>query len=140
MTEYIDWEPIRIDLGFGSLKEMWETLYDKDNHKTNSLSKMAKYLGVSTRTVLLQLKRFGVERRPASTHLPSYKGHRSVAAQKLLQRKHILKDLTLDQIIERLARDTTVEELHVKRLKKRKLYLKDQIADLENELIPDILA
>jgi len=46
----------------------------------------------------------------------------------------------LDQIIERLVRDTTVEQLHVKRLKKRKLYLKDQIADLENELIPDILA
>lgn len=46
----------------------------------------------------------------------------------------------LDQIIERLARDTTVEELQVKRLKKRKLYLKDQIANLENELIPDILA
>jgi hypothetical protein len=46
----------------------------------------------------------------------------------------------LDQIIERLARDTTIEELHVKRLKKRKLYLKDQIAELENELIPDILA
>ena len=46
----------------------------------------------------------------------------------------------LDQIIERLVRDTTVEQLHVKRLKKRKLYLKDQIAELENELIPDILA
>lgn len=46
----------------------------------------------------------------------------------------------LDQIIERMTRDTTVEELHIKRLKKRKLYLKDQIADLENELIPDILA
>ncbi len=51
-----------------------------------------------------------------------------------------LEHSDLDQIIERLARDTTVEELHVKRLKKRKLYLKDQIADLENELIPDILA
>ncbi len=103
MTEYIDWEPIRIDLGFGSLKEMWETLYDKDNHKTNSLNKMAKYLGVSTRTVLLQLKRFGVARRPASTHPPSYKGYRSVAAQKLLQRKHILKDLYPDQIVERFG-------------------------------------
>jgi hypothetical protein len=103
MTEGIDWEPIRIDLGFGSLKEMWETLYDKDNHKTNSLSKMAKYLGVSTRTILIQLKRFGIARRPASTHPPSYKGHRCVAAQKLLQRKHILKDLTVDQIVERFG-------------------------------------
>lgn len=51
-----------------------------------------------------------------------------------------LEHSDLDQIIERLARDTTVEELQVKRLKKRKLYLKDQIANLENELIPDILA
>ena len=46
----------------------------------------------------------------------------------------------LDQLIDRLTRDATIEELQVKRLKKRKLYLKDQIADLENELIPDILA
>lgn len=51
-----------------------------------------------------------------------------------------LEHSDLDQIIERLTRDTTVEELQVKRLKKRKLYLKDQIANLENELIPDILA
>lgn len=51
-----------------------------------------------------------------------------------------LEHSDLDQIIERLARDATIEQLHVKRLKKRKLYLKDQIADLENELIPDILA
>lgn len=51
-----------------------------------------------------------------------------------------LEHSDLDQIIERLSRDTTVEELQVKRLKKRKLYLKDQIANLENELIPDILA
>jgi hypothetical protein len=51
-----------------------------------------------------------------------------------------LEHCDLDQIIERMTRDTTIEELHIKRLKKRKLYLKDQIADLENELIPDILA
>jgi hypothetical protein len=46
----------------------------------------------------------------------------------------------LDQLIDRLTRDATVEQLQLKRLKKRKLYLKDQIANLENELIPDILA
>jgi hypothetical protein len=51
-----------------------------------------------------------------------------------------LEHSDLDQIIDRLARDTTIEELQIKRLKKRKLYLKDQIANLENELIPDILA
>lgn len=68
-----------------------------------------------------------------------------LTAEEIEQVKNHLAELKLehsdlDQIIERLARDTTVEELHVKRLKKRKLYLKDQIADLENELIPDILA
>lgn len=46
----------------------------------------------------------------------------------------------LNQIIERLACDPTFEELHIKRLKKRKLQLKDQLARLEDELIPDILA
>lgn len=51
-----------------------------------------------------------------------------------------LEHSDLDQLIDRLTRDATIEELQVKRLKKRKLYLKDQIADLENELIPDILA
>lgn len=51
-----------------------------------------------------------------------------------------LEHSDLDQIIQRLSHDKTVEELQVKRLKKRKLYLKDQIANLENELIPDILA
>ena len=51
-----------------------------------------------------------------------------------------LEHSDLDQLIGRLTQDKTVEELQVKRLKKRKLYVKDQIADLENELIPDILA
>jgi hypothetical protein len=51
-----------------------------------------------------------------------------------------LEHSDLDQLIGRLTHDKTVEELQVKRLKKRKLYVKDQISDLENELIPDILA
>ena len=51
-----------------------------------------------------------------------------------------LEHSDLDQIIERLACDPTFEELHIKRLKKRKLQLKDQLARLEDELIPDILA
>ena len=51
-----------------------------------------------------------------------------------------LEHSDLDQLIDRLTRDATVEQLQLKRLKKRKLYLKDQISNLENELIPDILA
>ena len=43
----------------------------------------------------------------------------------------------LDAAIERLAADIQADELALKRLKKRKLQLKDQIAWIENALIPD---
>ena len=43
----------------------------------------------------------------------------------------------LDVAIERLAVDIQADELALKRLKKRKLQLKDQIAWIENALIPD---
>ena len=46
----------------------------------------------------------------------------------------------LDQAIEQLVQSGTFEELKIKRLKKRKLQLKDEISRLENVLIPDILA
>lgn len=43
----------------------------------------------------------------------------------------------LDAAIDRLQLDIEADELAVKRLKKRKLLLKDQIARLESALIPD---
>jgi hypothetical protein len=43
----------------------------------------------------------------------------------------------LDLAIERLSDDAAADELTVKRLKKRKLWLKDCIARLESALIPD---
>lgn len=43
----------------------------------------------------------------------------------------------LDTAIERLAEDPTTDSLTLRRLKKRKLALKDQIARLESMLIPD---
>jgi hypothetical protein len=46
----------------------------------------------------------------------------------------------LDDIIYRLQLDLHVDELQIKRLKRRKLMLKDQIARLESELIPDLNA
>lgn len=46
----------------------------------------------------------------------------------------------LDDVIRRLTGRPDVEELQLKRFKKRKLLLKDMITKLENELIPDILA
>jgi hypothetical protein len=46
----------------------------------------------------------------------------------------------LDSVIGRLAVDPAVDQVMLKRLKKRKLMLKDQIARLESELIPDLNA
>lgn len=46
----------------------------------------------------------------------------------------------LDEIITRLSMDLHIDELQLKRLKKRKLALKDQILKLESELIPDLNA
>jgi hypothetical protein len=46
----------------------------------------------------------------------------------------------LDQIIARLALDMHVDEVQMRRLKKRKLLLKDQIARLESQSIPDLNA
>jgi hypothetical protein len=43
----------------------------------------------------------------------------------------------LDQAIALLISNPEADEIAVKRMKKRKLLLKDQIAVLENKLIPD---
>ena len=44
----------------------------------------------------------------------------------------------LDNAIARLAADSGCDELQLKRMKKRKLQLKDTIAKLESKLIPDL--
>ena len=46
----------------------------------------------------------------------------------------------LDDIIDRLSENPVQDQLQLRRLKKRKLYLKDQIARLRDRLIPDIIA
>lgn len=46
----------------------------------------------------------------------------------------------LDQVIARLALDMHTDEVQMRRLKKRKLLLKDQIAKLESQAIPDLNA
>jgi len=63
----------------------------------------------------------------------------------LFQRIQRLRELRiehrdLDDVISRLTMDIYVDELQLRRLKKRKLLLKDQIARLESELIPDMNA
>ncbi|MBU6377950.1 MAG: DUF465 domain-containing protein [Gammaproteobacteria bacterium] len=46
----------------------------------------------------------------------------------------------LDEIITRLSMDIHVDEVQMKRLKRRKLLLKDQIERLGSQLIPDLNA
>ena len=46
----------------------------------------------------------------------------------------------LDDIIGKLSADPTQDQLQLRRLKKRKLVLKDQIQRLRARLIPDIIA
>jgi hypothetical protein len=47
---------------------------------------------------------------------------------------------SLDEVIQRLAEAGAYDQLQLRRLKKRKLLLKDQITVLENLLLPDIIA
>ncbi|MEM1264089.1 MAG: YdcH family protein [Pseudomonadota bacterium] len=46
----------------------------------------------------------------------------------------------LDEMIHRLITDPMVDQFRIRRLKKRKLQLKDAILRLESELIPDLNA
>ena len=46
----------------------------------------------------------------------------------------------LDTVIARLVEAGSIDHLHLARLKKRKLKLKDEISWLESQLVPDIIA
>ncbi len=46
----------------------------------------------------------------------------------------------LDKVIAELTAQATADQLEIQRLKKRKLQLKDEIAQLESALVPDIIA
>ncbi len=54
--------------------------------------------------------------------------------------EHRLEHRALDAAIARLVIDPLMDHLQLRRLKKRKLVLKDIMAHLENQLIPDQLA
>jgi hypothetical protein len=58
--------------------------------------------------------------------------------QRLVELK--LEHRDLDIAIQRLADASAHDELQLRRMKRRKLLLKDQIARLEREIDPDVLA
>ncbi|NUS59557.1 MAG: YdcH family protein [Lysobacter sp.] len=66
---------------------------------------------------------------------PTDPGELARLAQRVIELK--LEHRDLDAAILRLQRDPDADELAVKRLKKRKLQLKDCIAKIESALIPD---
>lgn len=72
------------------------------------------------------------------TELPLTEDEKSLIAGRLhdLEMEHS----DLDDVILRLSSDITQDQLQLRRLKKRKLFLKDQIAKLRTRLIPDIIA
>ena len=55
-------------------------------------------------------------------------------------KEHEQEHSDLDQILIQLQEKHTVDFLQIQRLKKRKLVLKDKIANLRNELEPDSIA
>tara|TARA_R110000772_G_scaffold133924_1_gene242361 strand:+ start:2301 stop:2528 length:228 start_codon:yes stop_codon:yes gene_type:complete len=66
----------------------------------------------------------------------------AISDQELLQRLELLKveHRDLDDAITALIEAGGRDQLSVARLKKRKLYLRDRIIQIENQLIPDIIA
>ncbi|MBI1208930.1 MAG: DUF465 domain-containing protein [Azospirillum sp.] len=63
--------------------------------------------------------------------------------QKMIQSKLAVlrcEHRDLDDVIARIADQAPFDQLQLKRLKKRKLVLKDQITWLESRLLPDIIA
>ncbi len=46
----------------------------------------------------------------------------------------------LDDVIARISDTALYDQIQIKRLKKRKLMLKDQITKIESRLLPDIIA
>lgn len=66
-----------------------------------------------------------------------------IEEQQLLKaRIHVLESehRDLDDVIERLSDDKPFDQLQLQRLKKRKLVLKDEIAILRSQILPDIIA
>ncbi len=66
----------------------------------------------------------------------------AISDQELRQRLELLKQehRDLDDAITALMESGSHDQLRAARLKKRKLHLRDRIIQIENQLIPDIIA
>ena len=70
--------------------------------------------------------------------METFEGSAIPAAGRLVRLRQEHRDL--DSAIEALRAMPAPDQLQLARLKKRKLRLKDEIAQLEDQLIPDIIA
>ena len=65
-------------------------------------------------------------------------GQKKESEQKLIELR--LEHRDLDEVIDRMAVELDTDDLQLRRLKKRKLALKDQITRLESEKVPNLIA
>lgn len=75
---------------------------------------------------------------PALSNQPLTVQERTLIEARILELETEHRDL--DNVIDRLARDPAQDQLQLRRLKKKKLLLKDLIGRLRDQLIPDIIA
>ena len=94
--------------------------------------------GIFFSSIMIQLSTgvFKLEFTAMQQQLTEEEKHRLEDRLFELKREH--RDL--DEVIDRMLHSPDVEELQLKRFKKRKLLLKDSISQIENVLIPDIIA
>lgn len=71
-----------------------------------------------------------------------YGGMNEDEIEQMRQRLAALKSehRDLDDVIAKISENAPFDQIQITRLKKRKLLLKDQILQLESELLPDIIA
>ena len=122
----------------GSLTEAAETVGLTQSAVSYSLKKLEAELSVT----LLQRGRQGVTvtriGEEVVPHARSIMGQVEIIRQKLARLHSEHRDL--DDVIAQITGTGSFDQLQIQRLKKRKLMLKDQILQLESELLPDIIA
>lgn len=69
---------------------------------------------------------------------PDDEGNKELLKARLSELRQQHRDL--DAAIDSLARGSTGDQLQIRRLKKQKLLLKDEITKIEDQLLPDIIA
>ena len=69
---------------------------------------------------------------------PDDEGNKELLKARLSELRQQHRDL--DAAIDSLVRGGTGDQLQIRRLKKQKLLLKDEITKIEDQLLPDIIA